>query len=118
MHQYSPPAHVKDRVLRRMGRLVADKEIDARRAALVVIDMQNYFCAEGFPAEVPMARRIVPNINRAAHAMRAAGGCVVWVQTTSRGACEQWRNYQTRMLSSELQRERLDGLDEALEGFR
>jgi len=118
MHAYEIPAAVKERVVNRMGKLTINETIDASRCAFIVIDMQNYFCAEGFPAEVPMARAIVPNINRVAEAMRLAGGSVGWIQTTAAGAVEQWQNYQTEMLTPDRQRQRLAGLDEASEGFK
>lgn len=118
MHSYVMPAQVQDRIVSRMGRAVADEKVEAGRTALVVVDMQNYFVAEGFPAEVPMARKIVPNINRLAKSMRAAGGTVVWVQTTKVGAVEFWRNFQTRMLTPARQEARLAGLDESSEGFK
>lgn len=118
MHRYEISSAVRQRVVGRMGRLTIRDTIDGPSTALVVIDMQNYFCAEGFPAEVPMARTIVPNINRLAAALRSAGGTVVWVQTTAKGATERWRNYQTQMLSPHRQKERLEGLDELSEGFR
>ena len=118
MHSYTVPPSVKARVMSRMGRQLANDTIEAGRTALVVVDMQNYFCAQGFPSEVPLSREIVPNINRLAHAMRAAGGAVVWVQTTVAGAVEDWRNFQTRMLSPTRQEERLAGLNEASEGFK
>ena len=56
MHSYLTPQSVKDRVLRRQGKLLSHETIDAGRTALVVVDMQNYFVAEGFAAEVPEAR--------------------------------------------------------------
>jgi ureidoacrylate peracid hydrolase len=118
MHNYVVPPSVKARVMGRMGRQLANDMIEAGRTALVVVDMQNYFCAQGFPAEIPLSREIVPNINRLAQAMRAAGGAVVWVQTTAAGALEHWRNFQTRMLSPTRQEERLAGLREASEGFK
>ena len=117
MHRYSVPASVQDRVVSRMGKLLAHDTIEAGRTALVVVDMQNYFCAQGFPAEVPLSREIVPAINRMAGAMRGAGGTVVWVQTTAVGALERWGNFQTRMLTPERQAKRLAGLDDASEGF-
>ena len=58
MHPYSIPAEVKDRVIRRQGRLPSHDTIDTARTALIVVDMQNYFVAEGFPLEVPAARDI------------------------------------------------------------
>jgi ureidoacrylate peracid hydrolase len=118
MHNYVVTQSVKDRVLRRQGRLVSHDKIDAGRTALLVVDMQNYFVAEGFPAEVPVARTIVPNINRMAKAMRAAGGTVVWIQTTSAGALETWGNHHAYMLTAERVAKRIAGLDEASDGYR
>ena len=68
MHRYVVPDSVKQRVVRRQGKLLSHDTIEAGRAALVVVDMQNHFVAEGFPLEVPLARAIVPNINRMAKA--------------------------------------------------
>jgi ureidoacrylate peracid hydrolase len=77
----------------RDGRLKAHEALDAKKTALVVVDMQNYFVAEGMPSYVPEAKTIVPNINRLARAMRAYGGLVVWIQTEARIAEPQdWSN--------------------------
>jgi ureidoacrylate peracid hydrolase len=117
MHRYEIPASVKERVIRRQGKLFSHDTIDAASTALVVVDMQNYYVAEGFPLEVPVARDIVPNINRLAKALRVAGGTVVWVQTTSAGALKHWANHHNRMLTPERSKTRLAQLDEASEGF-
>lgn len=77
-----PPKELAETVMRRRGRLGVFDRIDARRAAFVVVDMQNAFVAEGAPMEVPMARAIVPHINRIATELRNAGGEVVWIVTT------------------------------------
>ena len=76
------------------------------------------FVAEGFPADIATAREIVPAINRLAGAMRAAGGHVVWIQTTASGAREHWANYHRHMLTPERASKRLASLDESAEGFR
>ncbi len=117
MHRYVVSDAVKTRLLDRQGKLVSRDTIDAARAALVVVDMQNHFVARGFPAEVPLSREIVPNINRLAQAMRAAGGTVVWIQTTAAGGLDQWSNYHRHMLTPERRQKRLASLDEAAEGF-
>jgi ureidoacrylate peracid hydrolase len=117
MHPYAIPAFIKDRVIRRQGKLFSHDTIEAARSALIVVDMQNYFVAEGFPLEVPMARQIVGNINRLARALRATGGTVVWVQTTSAGALEHWANHHNRMLTPERSKTRLEQLDESSIGF-
>jgi len=82
----------------RDGRLHAYDTLEARKTALVVVDMQHYFVADGMPACAPEARTIVPNINRLARAMRATGGLVIWIQTAARIADPQdWANRQEAM---------------------
>ena len=117
MHQYVIPSALKDRVVRRQGKLFSHDTIDAAQTALVVVDMQNYFVAEGFPLEVPMAREIVPNINRLARELRGAGGTVVWLQTTSAGALETWANHHKFMLTPDVAKTRVSNLDEKAPGF-
>src|SRR5215467_3642935 len=118
MHRYVVSDAVKERLFRRQGKLLSHDEIDAARTALVVVDMQNHFVAEGFPAEVPLSREIVPVINRLARATRAVGGQVVWVQTTATGALEHWANHHKYMLVPERAAKRLASLDESADGFK
>jgi len=118
MHRYVVSDAVKERLFRRQGKLLSHDEIDAARTALVVVDMQNHFVAEGFPAEVPLSREIVPVINRLARATRAVRGQVVWVQTTATGALEHWANHHKYMLTPERAAKRLASLDEGAEGFK
>jgi len=118
MHDYRMPDAVRDRVVRRQGRIPANETLIGERTALVVVDMQNHFCAPGFPAEVPLSRGIVPNINRLARAVRAAGGVVVWVQTTAEGAIEKWGNHHARMLTPDRRARRLASLAADAEGFK
>jgi ureidoacrylate peracid hydrolase len=117
MHRYALSDSSKERLLRRQGKLTSREQFDAARTALIVIDMQNYFVAEGFPGEVPLSREIVPTINRLASAVRTCGATVAWVQTTARGALEHWSNYHKHVLSPERAKERLESLDESAVGF-
>ena len=118
MHTYVIPQHVKARLMRRQGKLLSHDTIDAARTALVVVDMQNFFVAEGAALEVPISREIVPNINRLAKAIRAAGGTVVWVQTSAKEALTRWGNHHTYMLTPERRATRLADLDETSEAFK
>jgi ureidoacrylate peracid hydrolase len=118
MHRYSVPEHIRQRVLRRQGKPFAIEAIDAARTAFVVVDMQNHFVAQGFPAEIAAARDIVPNINRMAAAMRAAGGAVVWLQTSAKDALSRWGNHHKYGLRPEVAARRLASLAEDSEGFR
>ena len=82
MHKLDIPQWLRDRVIPRRGGWEVFHEINTTATALLVVDMQKAFVAEGAPLEVPMARAIVPNINNIATALRAAGGHVIWIKTT------------------------------------
>src|SRR3712207_4567732 len=82
MHPTALPEEIVARVTARRGKLNIFEHLDPARTALVVIDMQNTYCAPGAAVEVPVAREIVSNINRLAEAARASGGTVAWVQMT------------------------------------
>ena len=66
MHKIAISEAARDRMTARTGKAHPFDAIDPRKAALVVIDMQNYFCKPGHQGEIPLAREIVPNINRLA----------------------------------------------------
>ena len=118
MQTYTMPPSVEARILRRRGRRFAHESIAAAKTALLIVDMQNHFVAPGFPAEIPAAREIVANINRMARTLRDAGGTVVWIQTSARGAREHWANHHRFDLSAEVAETRLASLAEDAEGFR
>jgi ureidoacrylate peracid hydrolase len=118
MHSYTVPDSVRARVLRLQGKPFALDRIDAARTALLVIDMQNYYVAEGYPNESPNARAIVPNINRMAAALRAAGGRVVWIQTDSAEALAKWGNHHMYKLTPENAARRIEKLSATDDGFK
>lgn len=118
MQNYVISPAVAERVLRRKGRPISIEEIQSSACALVVVDMQNHFVAEGFPSEVPQARDIVPAINRLAKSVRAAGGKVIWIQTTATGALEHWERHHRFGLTEQVAKRRLASLDENAEGFK
>jgi ureidoacrylate peracid hydrolase len=115
MHPSELPAHVIDRIVFRRGRLHGFEKVDPARTALVVVDMQNVFCAEGAPVEVPVAREIVPNINRLARATRAAGGVVAWVQMTI-PRYQDWAMVLDHLVTPALGERTLAGLKPGSEG--
>src|SRR5438067_2873986 len=79
MHEVAIRPQIIERVLARRGRLHLYDRLEAKRTALVIIDMQNAFVAPGAPIEVPGARAIVPAINRLATQLRRRGVPVIWV---------------------------------------
>jgi ureidoacrylate peracid hydrolase len=100
MHPTELPPEIVQRVMKRRGRLHAFESLDPARTALVVIDMQNGFCAPGSAAEIPVAREIVPNINRLARATRETGGLVAWVQMTIPSKAD-WPVFMDTLVSEE-----------------
>jgi len=96
MHKISIPDHITKRVLKRRGKLHIYDRLAGRSTALIVVDLQNIFMAPGMPLEVPVAREIVPNVNRLAAAVRGAGGTVAWVQMTGEGM-RAWSCYYDRL---------------------
>ena len=84
---------IVDRVMQRRGRLHLYDRLEARRTALVVIDMQNAFVAKGAPVEVPAARAIVPAINRLATELRKLRVPVIWVCHQNEAEGRDWERF-------------------------
>lgn len=82
MHRIEITEQTMRRLMGRRGKLQIYDRIEPARSALIVVDMQNCFLAPGMPAELPVGREIVPNINRLAAAFRDSGGHVVWIRNT------------------------------------
>ena len=98
MHNVNVRQEIIDRVLARRGRYHWFEELDPRRTALVIIDMQELFCAPGAPAEVAGSRDIVEPINKLTGELRKIGVPVIWVlhansQTGGRSDWELFFNY-------------------------
>lgn len=88
MNGVSFPPAIIDRVLARRGTAHIFADLDPTRTALVVIDLQNAFMDDAVGHAVcPAARDIVPNVNRLAGAVRAAGGGVFWIKNTFDATC-------------------------------
>jgi len=74
LHAWEIPAREYARHEARRGRRFAYETLDPARTALIVIDMVHFFVENG-----PLVQGIVPNINRLAASLRAAGGTVAWI---------------------------------------
>lgn len=110
MQPYVMSARTRERALRTRGCLVSSEPIDPARSALLVVDMQNYFVAEGAPGEVPAARAIVGTINGLARSLRALGVLVVWVRTDTSRALRDWGRHHRAVLSAQRAQRRLAAL--------
>ena len=102
LHRVALPAYVAERIALRRGTPHAFEKIDPARTALVVVDLQNGFMAPGQPAEMPVARAVVPNVNCLAEATRKAGGTVVWLKHTyDQEAAQTWSVWRASFISSD-----------------
>ena len=93
MHDVAIRREIIDRVMTRRGKLHLYERLDVRRTALLIIDMQNAFVAPGAPVEVPMARKIVPAINRLAGELRKLRVPVVWVFHQNDADGKDWERF-------------------------
>ncbi len=98
-------------MVERRGRAHAHEGYDPKTIALVVIDMQNHFVAEGGLSEVPAARGIVTNINSLVHEFRSSGGTVIWIRSTmSLEGRSSWPMFFDNFISPERSRDARAGL--------
>jgi ureidoacrylate peracid hydrolase len=116
MHEIRITQETVDKITRRCGRRHPFETVDPTKTALVVIDMQNHFMKQGFPAETPTAREIVPAVNRLADALRQRGGHVVWIQNSTNDTRESWSVFHEYMMTPERAAKRYASMDEAAEG--
>lgn len=117
MHKVQIKPEYVERVKKRAGREHTVDSLDGPKTALVVVDMQLYFMGEGQPSECPVAREIVPNVNRLAEATRRAGGRVIWIQTHSGpDSLDFWSVYYERM-TPQAGQARVDGMSPGGSGF-
>jgi len=99
MHEIKIAQWAIDRTLERRGRLHVHEDLDPRKTALIVVDMQNGFLVEEVAAaHIPVAVEIVPNVNRLAAAVRRTGGKVFWIkQTVDADSAVAWSEWLAMM---------------------
>ena len=112
MHPVSVRPEIIARVLARRGRVDWFDRLDPARTALVVIDMQTAFCSPGAPAEVPLARAIVPAINALTGSLRKLGCPVIWVlhANTSRAGRSDWSLFFDHVVGDAVRERTMAGL--------
>jgi nicotinamidase-related amidase len=117
MHKTTISPAVAERVKRRAGKPHPFDVLDPQRTALLVIDMQNYFVKEGHQGEVPLAREIVPAINRMAAELRGRGGHVVWIRNTTHDTRESWSTYHDWLQTPERMQRRYNSMELGQDGY-
>lgn len=117
MHTLDIPPEIIARVEARCGRAHPFEDLDPRRTAFVVIDLQVGFMDPAIShAHCPMAERIVPAVNRLAAALREAGGGVFWVQNTHDASCDTQWSVMQRMATPAARARRVAAMTEGSPG--
>ncbi len=113
MHKVNVRQEIVDRVLARRGRYHWFDELDPRRTALVIIDMQELFCAPGAPAEVPGSRDIVEPINALTEQLRKIGVPVIWVlhANSQSGGRSDWELFFNYIVADEVREKTKQSLE-------
>jgi ureidoacrylate peracid hydrolase len=117
MHKLALDPDTVARVKARSGRAHPFDTLDARRTALLVIDLQNYFMKPGAQGETAMARAIVPAVNELAAGLRSRGGHVVWIRNSTSGTRQSWSTFHECLMTPERQQRRYQEMDVGGDGL-
>ena len=112
MHKVAIRQEIIDRVMARRGKLHLFDVLDPARTALLVIDMQETFCAPDSPAEVPVSREIVAPINQLTRQLRPLGVKVIWVlhANTRHGERSDWEMFFNNIVAGDVRLRTIDSL--------
>jgi ureidoacrylate peracid hydrolase len=112
MHNVTVRKEIIDRVLQRRGRYHLFDRLEPTRTALLIIDMQQAFCAPGGPAEVPASRDIVDPINGLTAELRNLGVPVIWVLHANNriGGKSDWELFFNTIVADEVRERTLESL--------
>ena len=112
MHKVSIRPHIIARVVARRGKLRWFAALDPKSTALLIIDMQEAFCAPGSPAEVAGSRAIVPPLNALTRKLRPLGVPVIWVlhANTQRNGVSDWELFFNHVVSGDIRQRTMESL--------
>ncbi len=112
MHKLEIRPHIVERVMARRGRYHWFDRLIPSRTALVVIDMQETFCAPGSPAEVATSRTIFGPINELAQTLRTLSVPIIWVLHANEqvGSRSDWELFFDHVVADEVRQRTLESL--------
>jgi ureidoacrylate peracid hydrolase len=118
MHRISIPQSAIDQVVRSRGREHIYDDLDPKKTALLVVDMQNGFMMEGVAHSLCReAANIVPNVNRLAKTLRDTGGTVVWIQNAVNEETLQSWSIRVAMDGPERTKTRIASMSPGTKGY-
>jgi ureidoacrylate peracid hydrolase len=118
MHKIDIPRYMVERVTALRGKEHCFEDFDPARTALLVVDMQNAYMMPGVAhALCEPAHEIVPNINRLARAVRAAGAPVVWIHAVYEEETLRSWSVAYEMAGAEGTKRRISALSRGSKGY-
>jgi len=118
MHQISLSPQIIERSRLHRGRDRLFDQLDMSRTAHLIVDMQVGFLAPGAAVEIPLAREIVPNINRTSAMLRQAGGLNVFLRYTyDENEAVNWTFWYDTISSIEAKERSRGAFTRGAEGF-
>src|SRR5262245_39363556 len=118
MHKVELNPSVVETTVARRGKRHVFTDLEPRRTALLVVDLQRAYLDEGLNNSFCRhALDIVPNVNRIANALRRAGGIVIWIQNTAtEESLASWSTYNGRIMSPGRRDKRFEGIRDGSPG--
>lgn len=102
VHELHLSTDVIEKLRSTRGRVHVFEDLEIRRTAHLIVDLQNGFMEPGAPVEVPIAREIVPQVNAISAALRARGGQNIFLRMTIDAESQSgWSNWFTYLLGQE-----------------
>lgn len=119
MHKIELSPAVLARAKNLRGSEYSFNRLDPAKTAHVIVDLQNGFMEEGAIVEIPIARAIVPNVNRICAAVRAAGGVNIFLRyLVNEETKESWSTRFIAMTRPEATQGMLDNFGIGCHGFQ
>jgi ureidoacrylate peracid hydrolase len=118
MHKIEMSPDVLDRIKGLRDGFHIFGNIDPSRTAHLIVDLQNGFMEPGATVELPVAREIVPNVNKICEAVRAAGGINVFIRYLIDEATQvSWSSWFTDFASPQRRKAMIETFGKDCHGF-
>jgi ureidoacrylate peracid hydrolase len=118
MHKIEMSHEVLNRIKRLRSAFHIFDNLDPARTAHIIVDLQNGFMEPGATVELPIARDIVPNVNKICRAVCAAGGINVFVRfLIDEQTQRSWSSYFTDFASPERRQAMIETFGRNCHGF-
>jgi ureidoacrylate peracid hydrolase len=118
MHKIAISPEILARIKGYRGSYHMFENLDPKRTAHLIVDLQNGFMEPGATVELPVARDIVPNVNEICKAVRAAGAINVFIRYLIDDATQtNWSSWFTDFASPQRRQAMIDTFGKDCHGF-